>query len=505
MDHSSSLLPPHDEEPQENRRVVFFLCIALLFLIISASVGGLLFASSAGFKPGTILARLRSLTLAGEKMLRGESDDRANILLLGMGGPGHDGATLTDTMMLLSIRPSDHTVGLLSIPRDLQVKIPGYGYRKINSVNAYAEETHPGTGSSAAAAVVSDMLGQPIHYYLRVDFQAFKELIATVGGIDVDVAQTFYDPLYPDNNFGYAPVAFEAGQEHMNGDRALQFVRSRHGTSGEGNDFARARRQQKTLLALKERLLSFDVLLRPQRIKTIMDSLTSHLQTDIVFWEGVRLARIAKEVDLSHIINRVLDTSPDGVLVEHNYDGAFVLETKTGTWDEVRAVAAHLLEQTPIKNVVILNPDASGRGEESRGIARPPSPVGSGLISDRVSSGSSRDGEAPSIGGQASPTLPLVHDQPIIEIQNGTFTVGLAARTAAHLEELGFNPASIGNASLRNVEKTIVYDLTGGKKSEAFKKLKNTLQAIPGIGEPLHLISQSKLDFLVILGKNAMQ
>ena len=94
---------------------------------------------------------------------------------------------------------------------------------------------------------------------------------------------------------------------------------------------------------------------------------------------------------------------------------------------------------------------------------------------------------------------------PIIEIQNGTFTLGLASKTATMLEAQGFNPSSIGNASLRDLEQTIVYDLTGGQKKSDFSKLKDLLKAREGVDEPLHLLSQGRLDFLVILGKNAIQ
>lgn len=481
MDTLSPYEEPNAQEPQESRRVILLLSLALVFLIISATIGGILFASSAGIKPGNVISKLRALTLSREKMLKGEADDRINILLFGMGGAGHDGATLTDTIILASLRPSDMQIAMLSIPRDLQIKIPGYGYKRINSVNAYAELDAPGTGAATTAPLVSDLLDQPIHYYLLVDFKAFQELIDTINGIEVNVDQAFYDSFYPDENFGYAPISFEAGNQRMDGARALKFVRSRHGTNGEGNDFARARRQQKVLLALKERLLSFDVLLRPKRIKTIIATLGNHIQTNIAFWEGVRLARVFKNVHTDAIKSRVLDASPDGVLVERNYNGAFVLEPKSGNWDAVRAIAAGLLDETPAPQVGVILSEAKNPA---------------------------RMRERTSVRDSSSPSAPQNDISPkggaTIEIQNGTFTVGLAAKMAGVLETQGFNAASIGNASLRNVETTIVYDLTGGKKPDALKKLKTTLKAIDGEGEPLHLISQGKLDFVVILGKNAL-
>lgn len=440
--------PRDPQEQKESRKVILFLGLALVFLITSAVAGGLLFASSAGFKPGAIIAKIRSLTLSREKQLQGEKQDRVNVLLLGMGGAGHDGATLTDTIIFASVRPSDKQVGLLSIPRDLQVNIQGYGWRRINTVNAFAEQKDPGSGGQSAAQMVSQILDQQIPYYLRLDFKAFEQIINAMDGIEVDVDQSFYDPFYPDDDFGYAPVFFEKGRQKMNGERALKFVRSRHGTNGEGNDFARARRQQKVLLALKDRVLSFDVLLRPKRIKTIMESLNKHIQTNITLWEGMRLAKLISNTEKENIVSRVLDASPEGVLVERNHNGAFVLEPKGGDWGAVRAIAAGIFDQSA---PVVLS-------------------------------------------------KPLPAPLPAVEIQNGTLITGLAARTAEQLEKLGFNVLSIGNGSLRDVEKTIAYDLTGGKRKQDFEKLKNELAAIDGGSEPNYILSKSKLDFLVILG-----
>ncbi len=488
MQPAQNLSPNDPHAPQENRKVIFFLAVALVFLIISATLGGILFASSAGFKPGSVWTKLRSLTLSRNKIVQGEDQDRINILLLGMGGPGHDGPTLTDTLIVASIQPSTGKIALLSIPRDLQILLPRYGYTRINSVNAYSERDNPGEGAKTTAQVIASLLDEPMHYYFLVDFQAFEEIVDTAGGIEVNVPRSFYDPFYPDDDFGYAPVSFEQGLQTMNGERALQFVRSRHGTAGEGNDFARARRQQVTLLALKERLLSFDVILRPGRIKSIMESLQNHIQTNITFWEGMRFANMVRKLNTNTIINKVLDSGPDGVLTERNYNGAFVLEPKTGNWNEVRAIVEGIFTEEVKKSVVSTEVPTSQSGR-----------------SGEISHPANEQGMRPALAGLEMTEVKNISQKniPVVEIQNGTFEIGLAAKTAAKLETLGFNPASIGNASLRDVERTILYDLTGGKNPDAFKKLKEALNAIDGEGEPLHLISHGHLDFVVILGKSA--
>ena len=209
--------------------------------------------------------QLTHIVTSTDQQLQGESDDRVNILLLGYGGAGHDGPYLTDTMMLVSFQPSTKKVALISIPRDLYVNIPGYGYRKINEIMSDGrDQKYPGGGEAMTVKVVSDLLNTPIQYYASIDFNGFKQVIDQVDGVTVTVDRTFYDAMYPDSGIGYDPVSFKAGTQTMNGTTALKFARSRHGNNGEGTDFARAARQQKIILALKDKLLSFGTLSNPQ-------------------------------------------------------------------------------------------------------------------------------------------------------------------------------------------------------------------------------------------------
>ncbi|MBI3572602.1 MAG: LCP family protein, partial [Candidatus Kerfeldbacteria bacterium] len=241
--------------------------------------------------------QLTHLVTASNQQLQGENDDRVNILLLGIGGPGHDGPYLTDTMIVASYKPSTRQLSLLSIPRDLVVNIPGYDYRKINNVLSFGRDIkYPGGGETLTTKVVSDLLGIPIQYYARVDFKGFAEVIDQVGGVNVTVDQAFTDSQYPTENYGYQTVWFKAGPQQMNGDLALKYSRSRHGNNGEGSDFARARRQQKVIFGLKERLLSFGTLVNPKKISDILGSLGSHSQTNMEVWEMARLAQLVSSI-----------------------------------------------------------------------------------------------------------------------------------------------------------------------------------------------------------------
>lgn len=302
----------------------------------------------------------RIVTSGGEK-LQGETDDRVNILLLGYGGPGHDGPYLTDTMMVVSLQPSTKQVALLSIPRDLVVDIPGYDFRKINSVLSFGrDQKYPGGGEAFAVNTVRDVLNIPIQYYARVDFDGFKDVIDQVDGVEVTVNTAFSDFQYPDNNYGYNPISFKAGPQTMNGDQALKFARSRKGNNGEGSDFARAARQQKIIIALKEKLLSFGTISNPKRISDVLGSLGSHSQTNMEVWEMVRLAKMFGDIQPERIINKVYDDSTNGFLrAATGSGGAFILVPRAGNYQDVQFLAKNIFlvgaANRERANIIVLN------------------------------------------------------------------------------------------------------------------------------------------------------
>jgi LCP family protein required for cell wall assembly len=203
------------------------------------------------------------------------TDSRYAFLLLGYGGQGHDGAYLTDSMMLVVVDPDQKSLTMLSIPRDSWVPLYFDGknpiYNKINTAYAlaqdptlYPERLTKYSGDSGpgvfAADSISRLFGVPVRYYLGLDFAGFRQMIDTVGGIDVDVPASF-SARYPANDdpsidASWTTVKFVAGQQHMNGERAIEFARARESLDNlsEGTDFARSRRQRLIIEAFKNRL-----------------------------------------------------------------------------------------------------------------------------------------------------------------------------------------------------------------------------------------------------------
>ncbi|MBI2589675.1 LCP family protein [Candidatus Berkelbacteria bacterium] len=291
--------------------------------------------------------------------LKGEGDGRINILFIGIGGSGHKGGALADTIMVASLDPENKKLALLSLPRDLRVPIAGNGNGKINSAHSYGESQEPGNGPKVLKETVGNVLDLPIHYFVRVDFTGFIKFIDALGGITVEIPKALDDPFYPDEKLeGYQPFSIGAGTQKLNGTIALKYARSRQTTS----DFDRASRQQQILLAVRDRSLSLDILANPRKLSEIMGILGEHVRTDLSLTELERLYRILNTVDSGGIVTKVLDNGSDGPLMTVN-EGGYYLVPKTGNFKEVQRIAHELFTDPNLKRenakIEILN--ASGK------------------------------------------------------------------------------------------------------------------------------------------------
>jgi len=207
-----------------------------------------------------------------------------NILILGIDRrPGEGNAVRTDTMLLVHADLSSRRLVLLSIPRDLWVTIPGKGEERINTAHLFGELETPGNGPARAAETVTYNLGVPVHHTLRLDFNAFDKVIDAAGGIDVDVPTPIIDDAYPTDDYGTMRIEIPAGPQHMDGETALQYARSRHSSS----DFDRAARQQQILVALVKKLTTpSGLFLAPRVYQAFKDT----VETDMSLRDLARLA-----------------------------------------------------------------------------------------------------------------------------------------------------------------------------------------------------------------------
>ncbi len=213
----------------------------------------------------------------------------ADIVLLGLDArPGQGYLTRSDTFMMLNITPSELKVSLLSIPRDVFIYVPDYGEQRINTINALGEQEQKGGGPALIEASVQESFDVTIERYVRLDFDGFVELVDAVGGIDIDVPKLIIDYDYPTLDGGVMTVRFDPGREHMNGERALQYARTRH----QDDDYQRAERQQQVVDALIKKLASpAQIVHWPKFWKIFQDNTDTDLSTwDLLRWSPALLA-----------------------------------------------------------------------------------------------------------------------------------------------------------------------------------------------------------------------
>lgn len=414
-------------------------------------------------EPKNFLKKITYLIFKRDTKLEGQKNDRVNILLLGMGGAGHDGPFLTDTIMIASIRPSTGNVALISIPRDLGAEIPGYGIRKINHANAYGELKEENWGAAFATEVIADTFDIDIPYYIRLDFQAFEEIINEVDGVRVNVDRAFTDYMYPAPNDEYQTINFPAGPQTMDGETALKFVRSRHGNNGEGSDFARSERQQKIILALKEKVLSFGILANPVRIKRVMDTLERHMTTNMKFEEILHLVKIARELNTEEITKLVLDNSVNGFLTESTTQGgAYLLTPKTGNFNEIHEAIKNIFDPSFVPKTTMATPVQ----------------------------------EKPS------------YDWAEIEIQNGTWRAGLAARLKQRLVDEEFYVQKVENVdpTYKPMGTSGIYEISQEDSTEIMQALQTELHIPIKQVPPEGIIDvATTTDILVVLGDDFIE
>ncbi len=199
-----------------------------------------------------------------------------NILIVGIGGAGHQAGSLADSIMLASLDEEKGSVTMISIPRDLYVSYDnGKSAGKINSL--YPIGLGRKEWVSLLANKVSEITGQSIHHYLVIDFTAFRYVVNALDGIEIDVIKDLYDNEYPDYDYGYTVFSVKKWIQIFNGETALRYARSRHST----NDMDRSRRQQQIINAIKTKSLSAGVITSPTKISNIIDATRSNINTDL--------------------------------------------------------------------------------------------------------------------------------------------------------------------------------------------------------------------------------
>lgn len=263
-------------------------------------------------------------------------DDRINVLLLGIDRRGGTGwGYRTDTIIVVTVDLTNKSAGILSIPRDLQVMIPDIGEDRINTVNVYGYLQHyPGEGPALLKQTIEANFGILIDYYVMVDFDGFEKIVDTLGGLDVDVPKTLHDTQYPDprpdDPHAYKSIHFDPGWQQMNGERALEYVRSRVSTS----DADRARRQQQILLAIREKALNTNLI---PELPDLATTMVGTVETDMTVEEMIELARLMPHIDMANLKQVIIEEPL--VYGRRREDGA---DVQLPRWDQINPLIAEL-------------------------------------------------------------------------------------------------------------------------------------------------------------------
>ena len=415
------------------KRIIKWFFIVLL---ISGIIAGC-FAAFIYLKAGKISSNPFDLS----SKLKGESDGRVNIMLLGVGDPGHAGETLADTNMVVSIdtKSQPNKVTMISLPRDLRVQVPGEGYHKINEANAIGDAKKPPQGTELAQKTIENTLGIPIHYYVKANFTGLKQAVDAVGGIEINVKEPLIDPEYPcdKNQNKSCGLKIAAGTQNMDGATALKYARCRKGTCGD--DFGRALRQQEVLTAIRTKALSSQTLTNPGKINDLISAASDNVKTDLSLRNINRIVEISRGINTSDITNVVFSLLPNGFLVSSKTSSDLL--PAGGNFDDIQKFVANIFELAPIWK------------EDSN-----------------------------------------------IVIQNGTTTVGLSGKLKNSLVTDGIPIAidSLGNAKTKDYTVSQIIDYTGGKNPNTASYLSRIIGV--EVTQPATPVKSPAVDFEIILG-----
>jgi len=448
-----------DEQPKRSWRRLTkrgALVVLALFVISGGWLGWKVYANMSKIfgdkNPLHVLSAFKPVPL------KGQDTGHVNILLAGNSSDqgDHGGASLIDSIMLVSVNTNEHTAFMLSIPRDLWVDVPGSGYGKINTTGAvttFNESGYPKGGIGALEKTLSENLGVAINYYSLVNYSAFKDSVNALGGIDVNIksedARGLYDPSFRGNEGG--PLKLANGVNHLNGQTALNLARARgdpyngvYGAYGFPNsDFDRTEHQRQMMLALKDKAISMKVLSNPSKVGKLMDSVGDNVKTDFELNELASLYYLMKDVKTSNIQSLSLnDAEGKNLLANYNANGQSALMPAAGVDDF-----------SDIKKFINKNFNSNKVSKEAANVV----------------------------------------------VLNGGQIAGLAKKHGEVLGTKGMNVTQVGDAPMQTAG-TMIIDNSNGKKAETRKVLKK--QYGDHFSSDATLSQQYKADFIIILGGN---
>ncbi len=432
------------------------ITLAVIILLTGGWLGGKFIYDTHKIFGGSIFSLLHSTKL------KGEDNGRVNILLAGNSAddPGHDGADLTNSIMILSIDTRDNKMFMLSIPRDLWVETDNSGYQKINDVyvdgqtNNFSQSGYPNGGMGELEQVINQDFGINIDYYALIDYSALKDAVNAVGGITVNIQSSDPRGLY-DPSIDYAThgplVKLTNGEHLLDGEQALDLARARgdaYGSYGfEGSDFERTQNQRLMLVALKSKAESVGVLSNPVRLSSLFDAIGNNVTTDL------NLSEVHRAYDL----------------------------TKNISGNNIQSLS---LNQANGKNLLASYEAPDGE---------------SALI---PAAGLNDYGAIQAYINQITSFDPVVQEGASVVVLNGTNTSGLAAQVKSKLTAQSINVSQIGDAGTLDQTTTAIIDVSDGKDPATKAELIKLFGAHVTTQNPYAGIYNT--DFIVVAGTDQL-
>ncbi len=406
--------------------LIIILCVAVFGVYkAAAKVNSIISDLSSGLSIKNVLLSVVSSPLETDE------DGHTNFLLLGIGGEDHDGGDLTDSIIVASLDEDSNLVPMLSIPRDLYIEYNDEGtygdrinrYYELSKLD-YENDDYPEAQAQELALEdtadkVGDILGIDIHYYALIDFNGFVEVIDAIGGVDIYLEESFYDNAYPIEGTTYFETfSLPAGENHLDGEDALKYARSRHTTS----DFDRALRQQEILNAIKDKTFSLGVLGSPTKLKSLYEAISDNFVTNLSFTEIAHLGKLADNFSGDSMYSQVFNDTPwetAGFLYappREMFNGAAVFLPSSGDYSEMQYFTDLFLYDTS-----------------------------------------------------------LFETETPLQVVNSAGYEGLATDTMLYLERYGFNIVRYGNAARIGETQTTIFNLTSTEDQKTIDYLQEML------------------------------
>ncbi len=465
--------PPYGSRQQKSGRLpTLFLVLYSLVILLLAGWGGMrlygwardsIVAGVPQFDESPVMAGIAAegVAVADAAVTTGDQPEAVapaqvsqsqgvNVLFLGTDerADENEGPLRTDTIILATLDPQAQTAGMLSLPRDLWVPIPGFNMTtKINTAYGLGVgNNYAGGGPQLVMDTVSSFVGQEVPYYVRVNFDGFESLIDQIGGIDINVPKTIHDEQYPTADYGYETFHLDAGLQHLDGATALKYARTRN----VDDDYSRSRRQQDVIRAILDSVRSADMLPTllanaPSLLATLRCSISTNMPID-------------KMIELA---TQVVNNPPQEVR-------QLVLDSRYGE-ETYSAEGAWILlpDRAKVRAAVntFFTPPALSSANESVAIGADPSAIN-------------------------------------VEILNGTGQPGSAAQVRDLLEARGWHIVSIGDADRGDYAQSILINY--GVSDAVIQQVSNALGMHTSLASVGGLNDGTHIDMRIVLGRDLL-